>query len=217
MRRLIRISIGGFVLAVTLFLLLIAASIYSFHQLTDETLIAEVRFDRVGAQSYTAHLLTGDFCTERQLGVLGDQWRIDARFLKWHYWASLLGLDSQYRLERFEGRYRSINEQNARPSRAYAIGDETALDLVALAEGLGRLNFLVDATYGSSTYEDIATDRVYLVYKSPTGLFLRTRPREATLEPRDALAVEVRRGCGEGEGVLERVAGWANEALLRVI
>ena len=67
-----------------------------------------IEFQRSGEQSYLARLRTGDFCSEEIYAVLGDQWRLDAQFLKWHYWASLVGLKSYYRLERLEGRYRSV-------------------------------------------------------------------------------------------------------------
>jgi len=216
MRRLVRISLGLLVLGAVLGLLLISASVYTYNVLTGETLIAELRFESRGPDRYVAYLRTGDLCDEQPLEVLGDQWRIDARFLKWYYWATLLGLDSQYRLERLEGRYRDVDAQNSRPTRAHDIGRRTTLDVVGLAASLGPLNFLVDATYGSSTYEDIDPARIYLVYKSPTGIFTRSRaPADAAGD--DALTVEVRRGCGEEEGLWQRAATWTDGALAALL
>lgn len=196
--------------------LLMSASVYTYNVLTDETLIAEIRFEPLGEQRYTAYLRTGDLCDERALEVLGDQWRIDARFLKWRYWALLLGLDSQYRLERFEGRYADIQDQNSRPAHAYDVASETLLDVVAVSETLGPLNFLVDATYGTSTYEDIDPNRVYLVYKSPTGLFTRSRAPLPAPRDDDALAVEVTRACGGTDGIWYRAAAWTDRTLGRI-
>jgi hypothetical protein len=43
---------------------------------------------------------------ERETFVLdGDEWQLDARVLKWHGAATLLGLDTGYRLDRIGGRY----------------------------------------------------------------------------------------------------------------
>lgn len=217
MRRLIRLSAYIAATAVTGFFLLLAASIFSFYQLTDETLIAELEFDRIGEQRYLAMLRTGDFCTPEPYTVLGDQWRVDAQFLKWHYWATMIGLESHYRLERLEGRYRDAGEQNTRPTRAHALAEPSAIDIGGLAEGLGRLNFLADASYGSSTYHDIDTGLIYLVYKSPTGILTRTRARLSP-QPDDGetLTVDVRRGCGGKPGLLARTAGWVNRAVDRV-
>lgn len=216
MRKIIRISLSLAVAAVVSFVLLLVASIYTFNVLTDETLIAEIEFDPAGQQQYVALLRTGDFCSATAFAVLGDQWRIDAQFLKWHYWASLLGLKSQYRLERFEGRYRDIDEQNRSPTLSHGLAPPSAIDIGGLTGRLGRLNFLADASYGSSTYHDVDTSLTYLVYKSPTAIFTRTRPR---LDPQAAgrpLTVEVRRGCAEGPGTAARVADWVNRAVDRV-
>jgi len=215
MRRLIRISVTFAALGVLGFVLLLGASIYGYFQLTDETLIAELEFDRVGEQSYLAHLRTADFCTIQQFPLYGDQWRVDAQFLKWHYWVSLLGLESRYRLERIEGRYRDVSAQNSSRTLAHALAPPSAIDIGKLSGALGRFNFLVDATYGSSTYHDIDTRLVYLVYKTPTGLLSRTRERSAARGESEPLTVDIRHGCGEEPPVTARFAGWINRTFDR--
>jgi hypothetical protein len=148
--------------------------------------------------------------------VLGDQWRIDAQFLKWRYWATLFGLESQYRLERLEGRYRDVAEQNSKTTLAHALAEPSAIDIGGLSSRLGRLNFLADASYGSSTYHDVDTRNVYLVYKTPTGLLTRIRPRANPQRDDGVLDVEVRHGCGSGPGPIELAAGWVNRTVDRV-
>jgi hypothetical protein len=212
MRRLFKVSFLGLGLAAVVLVLLLAASIHTFNVLTDETLIAEVRFERTGEQEFLARLKTGDRCDERVLRILGDQWRIDAQFVKWKYWAMLLGLESQYRLERFEGRYSSIDDQNGKPVLAHALGEPTAVDIVDFAQSLGTLNFLIDATYGSSTYQDIDTARIHLVYKTPTGIFTRSLQRPTDAAARDALAIGISAGCGASPGIWQRVTDWADTA-----
>jgi hypothetical protein len=213
MRKLIRVSIALVATVVLAFALLLAFSIYGFSALTDETLIAEIEFEHSGDQSYLAYLRTGDFCSPEIYAVLGDQWRLDAQFLKWHYWASLLGLKSHYRLERLEGRYRDVAEQNIKPTLAHGLAPPSAIDIGDLAGRLGRLNFLADASYGSSTYHDIDPGLTYLVYKSPTAVFTRSRPRVSAQAPGEVLSVEVRRGCGKEPGTLTRVAKWVNRTV----
>jgi hypothetical protein len=213
MRKFIRISITLAAISVVGFILLLAAAIRSYSALTQETLIAEIEFERVGVQHYRAMLSTGDFCTEQQFDVLGDQWRIDAQFLKWYYWANVLGLDSQYRLERFEGRYRNVAEQNTRNTLSHSLAPPSAIDIASFSGMLGRLNFLVDTTYGSSTYHDIDTSLRYGVYKTPTGLLTRSQIRDTAGVAGDGLTIEVRRACGEPPGLWTRSAGWINRAV----
>jgi hypothetical protein len=210
MRRILRTSVLILCLVALLFIVLLGASIHTYDTLTEETLIAQVRFERTGEQEFLAYLRTGDLCAEQPLPVLGDQWRIDAQFLKWKYWALLFGLDSQYRLERFEGRYSSIDDQNRRPTLAHSLGAPTAIDVVGVARSLGDLNFLIDATYGSSTYQVIDTERLYEVYKTPTGIFTRSVARPSDAAAGKPLAVEIRAGCGAPPGVWQRITDWTD-------
>ena len=110
MRRTFKVSLWLVVLFAALSVVLLTATVYTYDRLSAETLIAELRFDATGERQYVATLKTGDGCDERMFPVLGDQWRVDAEFLKWKYWALLFGLDSQYRLDRWRaaiGRPRS--------------------------------------------------------------------------------------------------------------
>jgi hypothetical protein len=216
MRALLKWSFVLIVLLAGLSVMLLSASIYTFHQLSDETQIAELRFDETGDRQYLAHLRTGDGCNERVLPVLGEQFRVDAEFLKWKYWALLFGLDSQYRLDRLEGRYRSAAEQNSEPNIAHDLAGGTAFDVVTLAGALGTWNFLIDATYGSSTYEDIDTTSVYNVYRTQTGIITRTAPRPA-VPPGEPLPVEINRACGTAAPLWERVTTWTDDRVVGVL
>ncbi len=197
MRRTFKVSLWLVVLFAALSVVLLTATVYTYDRLSAETLIAELRFDATGERQYVATLKTGDGCDERMFPVLGDQWRVDAEFLKWKYWALLLGLDSQYRLDRLEGRYRSAVEQNSQPNVAHELSERTAVDLVALAESLGSWNFLLDATYGSSTYQDIDVDNVYYVYRTQTGIITRHELRPVQPPGGQPLVVNINGACGE--------------------
>lgn len=213
MVRLIKISLLSFPVLLLLFLLLVSGWLQTWHALTREALVAEVVFDRIGDRHYRAELATGDRCKVEYFEIHGDQWRIDAEFIKWKYWANLLGLDAMYRLDRFEGRYQDLEEQNRGPTLAYALAPDSALDMVAVAGALGGLNFLLDATYGSSTYSHIDTTRLYRVYRTQTGLITRA---EARPQPRDTgglLSIEITRACDKQPGLWRRASRWLDETL----
>ena len=216
MRKLVKVGVSTVAAAVVLAVSLIAASVHTFNALTDETLIAQIEFEHIGDRVFTAHLRTGDGCDERSFAVLGDQWRIDAEFLKWKYWATLLGLDAQYRLERFEGRYRTVAEQNTAPTLAHDLEPETSIDVVDLAGWLGSLNFLIDATYGSSTYHDIDASRRYDVYRTQTGIITRSVPRPRGGAP-GPLPISVAHGCGGKPPLIERLITRTDAAVLAAL
>lgn len=216
MRRAFKFSLWIVVLLAALSIVLLTATVYTYDRLTAETLIAELRFDPAGERQYVAHLRTGDRCDERTFPVFGDQWRVDAEFLKWKYWALLLGLDSQYRLDRLEGRYRSAVEQNSEPNLAHDLGERTAIDLVSLAASLGAWNFLLDATYGSSTYQDIDVGNVYYVYRTTTGIITRHEPRPVQPPGDEPLAITVDGACGE-PSLWRRFSEWADDGVVAAL
>lgn len=216
MRRAFKYSLSLVVVLGALCVLLFAATVYTYERLTAEALIAELRFDPAGERQYVATLRTGDRCEERTFPLFGEQWRVDAEFLKWKYWALLLGLDSQYRLDRLEGRYRTAAEQNSRPNVSYDLADRTAVDLVSVAGALGRFNFLLDATYGSSTYQDIDVDSIHYVYRTTTGIITRREPRPTPPEGDAPLAITINDACGD-PSTWQRVATWADRQVVDVV
>ena len=216
MRRAFKLSLSLLVLLAAFGVVLLTATIYTYSTLTAETLIAELRFDRTGERQYLAHLQTGDRCAERTFPVFGDQWRVDAEFLKWKYWALLLGLDSQYRLDRLEGRYRAAAEQNSEPNVAHDLSEATAVDIVSLAERLGRWNFVLDATYGSSTYQDIDVDNIYYVYRTTTGIITRHEPRPVQQERGEPLSVTIDGACG-GPSLWRRFTEWTDDGVVAAL
>ena len=60
MRRILKTSVLALCLAAILFIVLLGASIHTYNTLTEETLIAQVRFERTGEQEFLAYIRTGD-------------------------------------------------------------------------------------------------------------------------------------------------------------
>jgi len=216
MRRAFKFSLGVVVLFAAFSIVLLMATIYTYDRLTGETLIAELRFDATGDRQYVAHLRTGDRCEDRAFPLYGDQWRIDAEFLKWKYWALLLGLDSQYRLDRLEGRYRSVEDQNSQHNVAHALSERTAVDVVGLAESLGSWNFLLDATYGSSTYQDIDVDDVYYVYRTTTGIITRHERRPVESAGSAPFNVTIDGACSD-PSMWQRFTEWTDDGVVAAL
>lgn len=180
---------------------ILSISIYGYSRLSDETLVAEITFDELVNNSHIAHLTTVEQCqTTDYYPIYGDQWQIDARFLKWKPWANLIGLDASYRLDRLQGRYRKVYEQNQGPHQAHDLAFENVLDIAKLNDYLGESNMLMDTRYGSSAYHGIDPDMRYLIYRSQSGLFVRIDLR--TLDPmgKDILSTEMTKACGAQMG-----------------
>jgi hypothetical protein len=176
---------------------LLAWNLFSFHRLTSEAPIATLRFVPVAPQTWQVELRSGDFCQARNYRVLGDEWRLDARFLKWKSWANLLGMDAMYRLERLSGRYREVADENTRPRSAHDIAEVPAVDLVRYAERDWAGWVPVDTTFGSSVYETIDPDYRYVVYRSQSGLLVRKQRMTAAHYEGGSLVIHIEKDCAE--------------------
>ncbi|MCC9620092.1 hypothetical protein LPB41_00170 [Thalassospira sp. MA62] len=161
---LLSVSLGG---AVGLLVL-------TYARLTDEKPVASLYFDKLRDDEYIAYLATPDGSVDGEYKLFGDQWRMDAEFIKLKPWANIMGMDARYRLTRFEGRYGDIEKENTQPHVAYDLGAGAGIDPGAL---LVKWVFLIDAEYGSSTFTDIDEDLVYTVYRSQFGLLIRSEPK----------------------------------------
>lgn len=188
--------------------LLLTSWLHTYHRLTDEKLIAELTFDALGDRRYRASLATGNLCVTETYPIRGDQWRLDAEFVKWKYWATLLGLDAMYRLDRLEGRYRDSAEQSTQTVSAHDLVKSTSIDLVAIAEALGRFNFLLDASYGSSVYREMDPRLLYKVYRTQSGLIVRAEPRVIRDSGNESLVIDIDRDCGAEESTWLKIARW---------
>jgi hypothetical protein len=147
----------------------------TYNSLTKEELIATIVFDKENNQSqkYNAHLNNPNGSKIGDYIIYGDQWRIDAGFIKMEYWGNILGVDSKYTLNRFEGRYKNIDEENNKKHKAYQLEKHSLID---------NFDFFFDTEYGSSVYKDIKLKTKYKVLKTQTGLMVREELREKKKE-----------------------------------
>ncbi len=174
---------------------LVFSNLHTYNRLTDEEPVAKLRFSQVDAHQYQVELRTGDFCEVQQFILYGDQWRLDARFLKWKSWANLFGLDAMYQLERITGRYRDIVNENARKHQVYAVAHASGL---VLAEYANKTWMPVDTLFGSSVYETIEVDYEYRVYRSQSGLLARKHVIPLVHYDSGSLVIPIQKDCQKG-------------------
>lgn len=165
------VTIISFLLNIILAILLAM----TYTSLTQEQLIATLTFDSIPNQSqiFIAHLNDAEGSKIDDYTLFGDQWRMDAGFIKMEYWANVFGVDSKYTLDRLEGRYKNIEDQNNKKKQSYQLEDHNLID---------TMSFFVDTTYGSSVYTDIKINTKYSVFKTPTGLMVRETTLNTPIE-----------------------------------
>jgi len=180
-------------------LALVGINLHTFHRLTDEAKIAGLRFVEMAPQRYAVELRTGDFCAPQHFEIKGDEWRLDARFLKWKPLANLVGFDAMYRLDRLSGRYSDINAANSAPHVAYQVGEKPAVDLTDYLREDWKHWSPVDTSFGSSVYEVIDPAYEYTVYRTQSALLVRKELISIAHYDGEALVIEIEKPCAEDQ------------------
>jgi len=194
LRRLFLLSVAGIGAVVTL----VGFNLHGYERLTDEAPVARLRFVAVAPQRYQVELRSGDFCQAHAFVLYGDEWRIDAQFLKWKPWANILGLDARYRLDRLSGRYRDVEQENNEPHVAWALSETSLFDPAQLDGGwLARFS-PVDTVYGSSVYQAIEPGYEYTVYRGQSGLLVRKSQPATIRRDGDSLVIPIDNPCIAG-------------------
>jgi len=199
-----------------LLVLLSFSSYWIYSRFNAEQPVAELTFKYFDKDVYIAELRSGDFCWPEEFPIYGDQWQLDASFLKWKGAGVVLGFDSLYRLERLSGRYSNIRDQNTLNKLSHDLRPDVWFDL--FESGLLKTDhWLVDTQFGSSVYLDIDTGKKYIVYKTEDALIVKQKPREIAAKNQDMLTIEISRACGTEPDFMDRLARVINRLAIRYI
>jgi hypothetical protein len=216
LRRLLKfILVIGFPFVLVLVALLSFSSYWLYDRFNIEQPVAELEFKAFADDVYIAVLRSGDFCFPEEFPVYGDQWQLDASFLKWKGPAVTLGFESLYRLDRLSGRYTDVREQNTRRKLSHDLRPELWFDPFESAL-LNAGHWLVDTQYGSSVYHDIDTGKKYIIYKTEDALIVKTREQPATRDD-GMLSIQISRACAQAPGWTDQLATWINSLAMQYL
>jgi hypothetical protein len=151
---------------------LLGLNLLTYDRLTREQTVLRVQLAQAGPQRYNV-TLTYPSGAIRGYVLSGDEWQIDARVLKWHAFANLLGFDSVYRLERISGRYHDLDRERTAAHTVELLHAPDRIDVWMLLHTWQDYIPGFDALYGSAIYLPMADGAEYEVSISPTGLLAR--------------------------------------------
>jgi hypothetical protein len=150
----------------------VASSLHTYKRLTAEQVAAKVTTRKTGERQYIVTLeAPGE--SPRSFQVLGDEWQIDARVVKWRPMATLAGFDTVYRLERLSGRYADVQQERTAPRSVHDLSRAEPVDLWQAIRSYRSWLPMVDARYGSAAYVPMAPQASYVVSVSSSGLIVR--------------------------------------------
>ena len=163
---------GALCLAVAAIITLLDAGLAGYKALTHEDVALTVLVTPLAGGRFLADVrFPGGHAESWQLA--GDELYVDARILKWKGVATLLGLHTQYELDRIGGRYRDLAQERTGERTIFPLGAPKRFDLFAWIQRHTWMAPLVDAEYGSGTFIDLQGSAIYEVRVSTSGLLIR--------------------------------------------
>lgn len=150
-----------------------ALNLHTYQRLTYEQEIARLTFKKISPQNYNVSINFVYSGQQQDFNIKGDEWQMDARILKWSPVVQLLGLDSNYRLERLSGRYRDLNLARTSKRTVYSLGNDAGLDIWTLAYRYKKWLPWMDAYYGNAVYLPMVDDGIFSVSINQNGLIAR--------------------------------------------
>jgi hypothetical protein len=166
---------GGTALILILFSVcaaLIAANLRTYQRLSFEQPAAELLLMRTGEREFNA-VLTYPSGERADFALRGDEWQVDARVLKWHAFANMVGFDTAYRLERISGRYARVEDERSQTRTVYSLNPAQRIDPWDLVHRYHSWIPWMDALFGSATFLPMADGALYEIKVSQSGLVAR--------------------------------------------
>jgi hypothetical protein len=152
----------------------LSVSTQGYRALIREEVVASVATRKLADQQFEVrvHFPEG---RDTMFVLNGDEFYVDARILKWKPIANVLGLHTDYELDRISGRYVDLEAEQANSRTVYALSEPKPLDLFDLLRRHPFLGWLVDAEYGSGTFIASDDQALFDILVSTTGLLVRKR------------------------------------------
>jgi hypothetical protein len=151
---------------------LIGTNLRSYQRLAYEQPAGELQLTKQGDRQFEAVLTYPDGQRE-SFPLRGEEWQVDARVLKWHAFANLIGFDAAYRLERISGRYSRVEDERTQQRTVYDLHAPGSIDPWELVRRYRSWVPWLDALYGSATFLPMADGALYEIKVSQSGLIAR--------------------------------------------
>lgn len=171
-------ALGLLVLLLALGLAGLGGLLRQYHWLTADVPVATISLRQLGSQRFEATLVRPGQ-PDRQFEILGDEWQLDARVIRWTLPGQLAGMRPVYRFERLSGRYGDPKQE--------LVAERSVHDL---REGWDFWEFrqrwladlpVADARWGSAAYLPMIDGVTYEVLLNPRG-GLVARPADPKTE-----------------------------------
>jgi hypothetical protein len=165
----LRGTVGLALVAAALFGLLLAWDLHNFRQVLAERPVATLAFSRIGPRHFAVELVDANG-NNRRAELHGELWQLDMRIVKWSDPLTRAGLRPGYQLDRLGGRYLSLEDERNQQRSVIDLSErDSVVDAWQWLRRMQRWLPIVDAQYGSATYQPMADGALFAVSMGPSG------------------------------------------------
>jgi hypothetical protein len=186
------VVVGAVPMAIGAIVALMGLNVQSYHRLGEaQRQVATISFEKVQGTDRTynvtlTEIVDGAPGASHTFQATGDDWMISSRVIRWKPWATVLGLDAQYRLDRFDSRYRDVETAQTTPPSVYNLRREdrsTGIDFLPIVTAVQDKIPLVDVPeHGQAVYWPMADGAAYRIDITAQGQLLPDEVNEAAAE-----------------------------------
>ena len=154
-------------------IVIISQDLLAYRNLAEEQRIATVFVAAAPAQGFLIHLNTDDQQLSLDATVHGDEWRLEARVLRWDTALAKLGINNLVRLERLSSRYRDPVDEAQQLRTVYPLRGSEWVDSWQFLRNQPFIWDWVDVDFGSGVYAPLIDGALYGVYLGRSGMFIK--------------------------------------------
>ena len=177
-RGLVQTGGGALLAAVGGLLISIGINLNSYQQFQNDQPIARLHFKQLGEQQFLARVTlidgeSGDSQAAQTFKLIGDDWQVDARVLKWHAFVNFMGIRAYHKLDRISGRYQDIGQARTDNHSIYSLAEDSGFDVWSWLQQNPLWQPWLDAGYGSATFLPMVDNGEFIVSIGNEGLIAR--------------------------------------------
>ncbi|MBO6752394.1 MULTISPECIES: hypothetical protein [Spongiibacter] len=151
----------------------LSQDLLAYRNLAEEQRVATVFVAEDPAKGFLIHVNTDDQQLALDATMHGDEWRLDARVLRWDAALGKLGLNNLVRLERLSSRYRDPADEAQQLRSVYPLQGGEWVDSWQLLRGQPFIWDWVEVDFGSGVYAPLVDGALYGVYLGRSGMFIK--------------------------------------------
>jgi hypothetical protein len=180
---LLRRFVGLVLIAIACVLFGAGITLRQYRWLLEDVPAATISLTQDGPQRFTAVLrVEGE--EARTFELLGDEWQLDARVIRWTLPVALGGLPPMYAFERLSGRYGDPKQELSERRSVHDLRAE--YDFWEFRQRWLADLPIVEARWGSAAYLPMLDGATYVVYVAPRGGLVAKPADEETEQLLDA-------------------------------